>query len=189
MKARKTFTNVVILVLCPLLMFLQAVLLLAVTSWELEFFLTSRHWALISVHCGTCGILKIGPTCLFRRSLVVKDLWNHSTPWVPWHDFTGAPLKFWEVAPRSLLRGLETFYSPKLFFFPTWNIPISGSHPSFPAQCSFFHFFACTVSKSVFREQTWCLCPPYLLLHPWLSFTPVMEIDDTSCHRTGGLLD
>lgn len=97
-------------------MFLQAVLLLAPTSWELEFFLTSWHRVLISVHCGTCGILKIGPTCLFRRSLVVKDLWNHSTPWVPWHDFTGGPLKFWEVAPRSLLRGLETFYSPKLFF-------------------------------------------------------------------------
>lgn len=83
------------------------------------------------------------------------------------------------------LRGLETFYYPKLLFFPTWNIPMSCSHPSFPVQCSFFPFFAVTVSKSVFREQTWCLGPPYLLLHLWLWFTPVMEINDISCHRIG----
>ena len=165
-------------------MFLQPVLLLAPTSWELEFFPTSWHRALVSEHCRTCGILKTGPTCLFERSLMVKDLWHHSTPWVTWHDFTWAPTRFWEVALRSLLRGLETFYYPALFF-PTWNILMSGSHPSFPVQCSFFHFFDFTVSKSVFREQTWCLCPPHLLLHPWHSFTAVMGIDDISCDRTG----
>lgn len=63
----------------------------------------------------------------------------------------------------------------------------SDSHLSFPVQCSFFHFFAFTVSKSVFREQTWWLGPPYLLLHPWLSFASVMEINDVSRHRIWAL--
>lgn len=143
----------------------------AFASGELEFFPTSWCQAVVSAHRGTREILKIGSTiCSDEASWSSKDLWNCATPWVSWHDFMWAPTRYWEVVPKSQLRGLESFYYTK--FFTTWNISMSVSYPSIPMLWSSSPFSAFTGSQSVFREQTGCVGPLHLLLHLWLLFTP-----------------